>query len=76
MSKVVGIQEAQEALPELLSLAQSGDEVIIVENNQPLARLVAVHRLVRTPGLNKGAMVASEDFDEPLPDAFWEENAR
>lgn len=71
MSKVVGIQEAQKALPELLALAQSGGEVIIVENNQPLARLVALNRLVRTPGLNRGAMVASEDFDEPFPDEFW-----
>jgi len=23
------------------------------------------------PGLNRGAMVMSADFDDPLPDSFW-----
>lgn len=71
MSKTVDIHEAQKNFPELLSLAQAGDEVIIVDNNEPLAKLVPFNRRVRTPGLNKGAMVVSEDFDEPLPDEFW-----
>jgi len=25
----------------------------------------------RVPGLNRGTISASEDFDEPLPDEFW-----
>ncbi len=25
----------------------------------------------RIPGLNKGAYFMADDFDEPLPDAFW-----
>lgn len=71
MSKTVDIQEAQKNLSELLALAQAGDEVVIVENNQPLAKLVPIARRTRIPGLNKGAMTASKDFDEPLPDEFW-----
>ena len=61
------MDEAQERLPDLIVLAVAGDEVIITEDGNPVARLVAVPvfppRKKRVPGLNRGAIWTSEDFD-------------
>jgi prevent-host-death family protein len=73
MAIMVDISEAQTQLHNLLSSALKGNEVIISENNKPLAKLVPflpAHK-TRIPGLNKGKIWASEDFDDPLPDSFW-----
>lgn len=35
---------------------------------------VSVSSKPRVPGLHPGAIWASEDFDDPLPDAFWTGN--
>jgi hypothetical protein len=32
---------------------------------------MAQHPRKRIAGLGKGTIVIAEDFDEPLPDAFW-----
>lgn len=71
MTKTVDVQEAH--LPELLSLALAGNEVIITENDRPVARLIPVASLngPRVAGLNRGAAWISEDFDDPLPEEFW-----
>ena len=67
-TKAVDIQEAQHKLRELISLAQSGWEVLLVEGDQPVARLVTATRVA---GLHTGALSTSDDFDEPLPEEFW-----
>ncbi len=73
MTKTVDVNEAQARLPELLSLALEGNEVIISDGDRPLARLVPVasSENKRVPGLHRGTAWTSEDFDEPLPDEFW-----
>ena len=62
-------------LPDLIAQALAGNEVVITEHGKPVARLVAVPvalpRKKRVPGLNRGTIWTSEDFDEPLPDEFW-----
>jgi antitoxin (DNA-binding transcriptional repressor) of toxin-antitoxin stability system len=71
--KTVDIREAQEQLLELVSLALEGNEVIILVNDKPIARLVPVSspNQPRVAGLNKGQIWVGEDFDEPLPEEFW-----
>lgn len=71
MTKTVEIRDAR--LAELLSLALAGNEVILTEDDKPVARLIPVasSSQTRVPGLNRGAAWMSEDFDEPLPDEFW-----
>lgn len=71
VTKTIDIREAQ--LPELLSLALAGNEVILTEDDKPVARLIPVSSpgKTRVAGLNRGAAWISEDFDEPLPDEFW-----
>jgi prevent-host-death family protein len=71
MNKTIDIDEAQKNLHELVSRALEGDEVILTENDRPLARIVPVAQGSRIAGLNEGAMKASDDFDEPLSDDFW-----
>lgn len=73
MSKIVDIGEAKTQLDQLLALAIEGTEVIIVEDEQPLVRLVpaAMSQRARITGLHKGEGWISEDFNDPLPDEFW-----
>ena len=71
--KTVDIDEAQSHLKELVSAAGSGTEVILTQDQKPVAQLLALEPKVgpRTAGLHKGAICASDDFDEPLPGGFW-----
>jgi prevent-host-death family protein len=73
MTKTVDINDAQNHLPELVSLASEGNEIIISKGDKPLARLVPIsppsHK--RVPGLNRGKIWMSDDFDEPLSEDFW-----
>jgi prevent-host-death family protein len=74
MTQTVSVDEAQDRLPDLLAQALAGNEVIITEHGTPVARLVplAAHsKKKRVPGLNRGSVSTSEDFDEALPDEFW-----
>ncbi len=74
MTKTISIGEAQTQLQGLLVLARNGDEVIIEENGEPLARLVPIEKYApkeRVLGLREGEVWTSEDFDEELPDSFW-----
>lgn len=74
MTKTVSINEAQSQLQGLLAFARNGDEVIIEENGEPLARLVPIEKpepKQRVLGLGKGKTWMSDDFDDELPDEFW-----
>ncbi len=73
-TQTVTLQEAQARLAELLTLAQTGNEIIIADGNKPLARLVPIAAAKpkgRTAGLQRGKIWMSDDFDAPLPDEFW-----
>ena len=69
----INISEAQARLPELLSLVSEGNEIIISGNDIPLAKIVPLSATPkkRIPGLNKGRIHMSDNFDDPLPDDFW-----
>jgi prevent-host-death family protein len=69
----ISIEEAQATLPELIHRMNSGDEVVITENNQPVARLVpTVPEPLQQPresGFLRGSVLyMSPDFDAPLED--------
>jgi len=69
----INISEAQARLPELLSLVSKGNEIIISGDDIPLAKIVPLSTTPkkRIPGLNKGQIHMSDNFDDPLPDDFW-----
>ena len=71
----MGVHEAKTQLSKLLRLVEEGQEVEIVRNGEPVARLVAAgSRAIRRFGTDRGRFVVPEDFDVPLPpdvlDAF------
>ena len=71
---LIQVKVSQANLRELLSLVRSGAEVILTEDNTPLARLLPVLPLPkkkRVAGLHKGTFQIQDDLDEPLPDEFW-----
>jgi antitoxin (DNA-binding transcriptional repressor) of toxin-antitoxin stability system len=70
MPAILTVEEAQSRLKELIDKLAPGEEIVITENQQPVARLVGERpaRLPRpAPGLGKGNILyIAPDFDEPL----------
>ena len=69
----ISIQDAQAQLPDLVHGLAFGDEVVILENDQPVARIVAAaeqpQRPARHPGTLRGTVLyMASDFDAPLED--------
>jgi prevent-host-death family protein len=66
----VSIQEAQASLVELIHGLTSGGEVVITENNLPVARIVpALQPKERKLGAMSGTVLyMAPDFDAPLDD--------
>lgn len=65
----ITIQEAQATLPELIHRLLPGEELIIIENDQPVARLMMADQTGQWPcraGSAKGKIKMADDFDEPL----------
>ncbi len=65
----VGVHEAKTQLSKLLRLVDAGQEVEILRNGAPVARLVPVGTAAsRRFGTDRGRFVVPEDFDAPLPE--------
>lgn len=67
---VITLEEAQAGLVDIIHKLTPGEEVVITENNQPVAKLVATPspRLRPEPGLCKGWITIVSDDDEHLKD--------
>lgn len=68
---MVTLEEAQAKLSDLIHQLTPDEEVVITENNQPVARLIATpsSRPVRKLGTLKGTVLyIAPDFDAPLED--------
>lgn len=67
----ISIADAQANLPDLIHRMASGEELVITENNQPIARIVstAAAAVPRQLGSMRGTVLyMSPDFDAPLDD--------
>ncbi|MBC7881717.1 MAG: hypothetical protein H7Y37_10340 [Anaerolineae bacterium] len=67
----ITLQEAQAKLPDLIHNLKPGEELLITENERPLAKLVGQSLSVSQrpgPGLCKGMITIVEDDDEHLRD--------
>jgi antitoxin (DNA-binding transcriptional repressor) of toxin-antitoxin stability system len=68
----VTIEEAQANLKDLIHRMTPGDELVITENEQVIAKLVSEpaskDRLRRGPGLGKGMITIVSDDDDHLKD--------
>ena len=68
---IVTVQEAQAHLPDLIRKLVPGGEVVIVDNDRPIARLIAPPESSRrplTPGSAKGKLIVRSEADEHLSD--------
>ena len=67
---IVTIQEAQAGLLDLIHKLVPGDEVVITENNQPVAKLVSspADKPRPMPGRCKGMLTILAEDDEHLED--------
>jgi len=74
MSATITVDEAQAILKDLIRRMAPGEEVIITDNQQPVAKLVSQPAKATTsprpgPGLCKGMITyMAPDFDAPLED--------
>ena len=59
-------------LADLLALVGAGTDVIITQDNKTVARMMPMNDATERIGnLNPDSIQTSDDFDAPLPDAFW-----
>lgn len=82
-TKTLDLKQLQISVTELLSLIQDDKEIVITEGNTPVAILTVLNPIAQInlesektpqPGLNLGAMIMNNDFDQPLSDDFWLQN--
>jgi antitoxin (DNA-binding transcriptional repressor) of toxin-antitoxin stability system len=75
----ITLTEVQKHLPEIISGLQPGEEVQIIQNNRPIARLVMdsaraiegarpTQHQPRVPGQYEGKFTVPDNFNDPLPD--------
>ena len=68
------------SLKDLVTLANQECEVVLTQDNRPVAKVQSIAQLQKSPdglprrrelGLHRGPWMVAEDFDEPLTDEFW-----
>jgi prevent-host-death family protein len=69
----VNIHEAKTNLSRLLAQVEAGEEVIIARSGEPIAKIVAIARQSkkRVLGADRGLIVISDDFDDPVDPETW-----
>jgi prevent-host-death family protein len=69
-SRAVDVRHAESQLQELVDQASRGEEVILTQRGEPVARIIPIVRRVprRRFGSATGMIRMREDFDEPLED--------
>jgi antitoxin (DNA-binding transcriptional repressor) of toxin-antitoxin stability system len=68
---IVSLQEAQAKLPELIYNLKLGEELLITDNNRPLAKIIGQTSTPSQrpgPGLCKGMITIVADDEEHLQD--------
>lgn len=67
--KTVHVEEMAQRLPALLMDIAAGMEVVVLEGETPIARLIPPGTgPERTLGFARGLFVVPDDFDAPLPE--------
>lgn len=65
--KPIELADAKKHLDELVEQVSRGEDVVIVKDNRPLARLVPIReKRERRFGSAMGQIKIAEDFDEPM----------
>ena len=64
----VTLPEASSNLPSLVKEVQAGEEVLILDNQKPVAKLVSMDAISNAPqfGSAKALFEIADNFDEPM----------
>lgn len=65
----VSLTHAQSNLAQLIHRLKPGEELLITENDRPVAKLIAAPRSATEPrqlGTLRGTVLSMEHFDDPL----------
>lgn len=77
--KRITVAEAQERLDELLDEGARGEDILITSGDGATYRLVvesvALAARPRVPDLHAGLIEVAPDFDDDLPEGFWDDDA-
>jgi prevent-host-death family protein len=76
MATHVTLREAEKTFSALIDRVQGGEEIVIDEGGQPVARILpaaASFAEDRKPGSAQGLFVVPADFDRPLPGEVLDE---
>ena len=68
MNRVIGIEEAQAKLKAIISQLGPNDEVVITDNDRPIARLVSTGNAQPKFGSCRGMLAIVQDDDDHLAD--------
>ena len=69
------IHEAKTNLSSLIQQAEAGEDIVIMRAGKPVARLVQYEELEpRKLGIFKGKIKIPKDFDDPMPDDWFDFN--
>ena len=61
------ITQAKADISKVLDLAIGGEEIVITQDNKPVAKISPIQRPLKR-GSARGKVWMSDDFDEPLED--------
>jgi prevent-host-death family protein len=65
---IVNVHHAKTQLSQLLERVAAGEQIVIVRNGKPIAKLVPFIPEPQQPGRLKGKVHLTPDFDAPLPE--------
>lgn len=69
MTITIDLEHEKRPLGELVEQTLGGTDIVIIRNDRPIAKLVAIPpRMPRRFGSARGLIEIAEDFDEPLQD--------
>jgi len=71
MFRTISMEEAQATLPDIIRTLGPGEEVVITQNSQPVAKLIRQPQAARKrphPGSAKGMLIINVEDDEHLQD--------
>jgi prevent-host-death family protein len=70
----VALAEAEGYFSKLVSNAAAGEELVILRNGEPIARIVPIERQKgrRVLGQYRGRIFIADDFDDPVDPETWE----
>lgn len=72
MTTTIDVHDLPARLDAVIAEAEGGTEVLVTDGKSVRARLVPVKRVNRMqPGLFRGAITTTDDFDGPMSDNFW-----